>query len=129
MNATIKTKPLSDKQLAAAQLEQETRDWLIELFAGDKKPNVLTLIRHVSSSGISRDISVYYVKDNRLHNITYYVGKAIGWQLVERNGSRAIKVGGAGMDMGFHLVYTLSSVLYRDTIEGDAGYYLNQSWI
>ena len=33
------------------------------------------------------------------------------------------------MDMGFHTVYTLSRVLYRDTLEGDAGYKLQQAWL
>jgi hypothetical protein len=129
MNTTTKTKPLTDKQLAAAQLESEAKAHLIELFAGDDKPNVRTVIRHVSSSGMSRDISVFYAKDNQILNITYSVAKAIGWQLVERNGSRAIKVGGCGMDMGFHLVYTLSSVLYRGTTEFDPGYHLSQNWL
>ena len=129
MNTTTKTKPLTDKQLVAAQLESEAKAHLIELFAGDDKPNIRTVIRHVSSSGMSRDISVFYAKDNQILNITYSVAKAIGWQLVERNGSRAIKVGGCGMDMGFHLVYTLSSVLYRGTTEFDPGYHLSQNWL
>ena len=129
MNTTTKTKPLTDKQLAAAQLERECREHLIELFAGDDKPNVQTVIRRVSSNGMSRDISVFYVKNNQILNITYSVAKAIGWPLVERNGSRAIKVGGCGMDMGFHLVYTLSSVLYRGTTEFDPGYHLRQNWL
>jgi hypothetical protein len=33
------------------------------------------------------------------------------------------------MDMGFHTVYTLSSVLFRGTVEGDAGYTLKQEWL
>jgi hypothetical protein len=129
MTTTEETKPLTHKQLVEAQLEREAREHLVELFAGDDKPKVLTLNRHVSSSGMSRDISVFYVKDNQILNITYSVAKAMGWKLVERNGSRAIKVGGCGMDMGFHLVYTLSSVLYRGIIESDPGYYLNQAWL
>jgi hypothetical protein len=129
MTTTEETKPLTHKQLVEAQLEREAREHLVELFAGDDKPKVLTLNRHVSSSGMSRDISVFYVKDNQILNITYSVAKAMGWKLVERNGSRAIKVGGCGMDMGFHLVYTLSWVLYRGTIESDPGYYLNQAWL
>lgn len=119
-----------DRKLAANQLEHEVRAYLIDLFGPTDQPELLTIVRHVSSSGMSRDISVFYVKDNRLLNITYHVAKAIGWQLVDRNGHRAIKVGGAGMDMGFHLVYTLSSVLYRGVITViDPGYYLKQTWL
>ena len=38
-------------------------------------------------------------------------------------------VKGCGMDMGFHVVYTLSSLLFRDTAKGDAGYCLNHAWL
>ena len=34
-----------------------------------------------------------------------------------------VKVGGAGMDMGFHLVYNLAAVLFDD------GYALEHKWI
>ena len=87
---------------------------------------VYTIQRHVSSSGMSRDISVLVAKGDRIEDVTYYAAHALGWRLVERNGRRAIRVQGAGMDMGFHLVYTLSSVLFRGAVEGDAGYSLKQ---
>jgi hypothetical protein len=79
---------------------------------------------------MSRDISLFYVKDNQVINITYYSGLALGWRIVDRNGgSRAVRVGGCGMDMGFHLVYTLSRTLYKSTDGADAGYYLKHSWL
>jgi hypothetical protein len=87
---------------------------------------VYTMVKHVSSSGMSRDISVLVAKGDRIEDITYYAAHALGWRLVERNGRRAIRVQGCGMDMGFHLVYTLSSVLFRGAVEGDAGYSLKQ---
>jgi hypothetical protein len=93
------------------------------LSEGDR---VYTILRHVSASGMSRDISVLVAKGDRIENITYYAAHALGWRLVERNGHRAIRVNGCGMDMGFHLVYTLSSVLFRGAVEGDAGYSLKQ---
>ena len=97
----------------------------------DTGPTVRTILRHVSSSGMSRDISLVYVTEKgNLINITYYAAAALGWKLVERNGYNAIRVGGCGMDMGFHTVYTLSSVLYRNSAPaGDAGYALNQEWL
>jgi hypothetical protein len=78
---------------------------------------------------MTRDISLIYVKGGQLVNITYSAALALGWPLSEKSGNRAIRVSGAGMDMGFHTVYTLSSVLYRDTVEGDAGYLLTQAWL
>lgn len=91
---------------------------------------VYTMVRNVSSSGMSRTMSLYIVKDNRLVNITYYAAHALEWPLVEKNGSRVLRVSGAGMDMGFHTVYTLSRVLFAATMpSGDAGYALKQEWI
>jgi len=90
---------------------------------------VYTLIRYVSSSGMSRDISLFIAQGGEIIDITYYAAYAMGWRLVERNGQRAIRVQGAGMDMGFHTVYTLASVLYRGAVEGDAGYSLKQEAI
>ncbi len=115
---------------AAAELERsESIERLRTLFAGDSKPVIHTITRHVSSSGMSRDISLIYVKGGQLFNITYSAALALGWPLSEKSGNRAIRVSGAGMDIGFHTVYTLSRVLYRDTVEGDAGYYLKQEWL
>jgi len=90
---------------------------------------VYTMVRSVSSSGMSRTMSLYLVKDNRLMNITYYAAHALEWPLVEKNGSRVLRVGGCGMDMGFHTVYTLSRVLFAATMPSDAGYALRQEWI
>lgn len=122
------TKPLSKK--AAAELERsESIERLLKLFAGDAYPKIHTINRRVSSSGMTRDISLIYVKDGAIYNLTYSAALALGWPLSEKSGHRAIKVSGCGMDMGFHLVYTLSRVLYRDTVEGDAGYKLQQAWL
>jgi hypothetical protein len=41
----------------------------------------------------------------------------------EKNGHNAVICKGCGMDMGFDLVYNLSSVLYGD------GYKIKQEWI
>jgi len=111
------------------QDQQESVNNLLDLFDGNDSPRIFTVLRHVSSSGMSRDISLFYVKNGDIVNITYHASIALGWKLVERNGSRAIKVGGAGMDMGFHTVYTLSRVLYRGTVDGDAGYKLRHEWM
>jgi len=97
------------------------------LNAGD---TVYTMVRGVSASGMSRTMSLYIVKDNRLVNITYYAAHALEWPLTDKNGSRVMRVSGCGMDMGFHAVYTLSRVIFGSTVPaGDAGYSLKQEWI
>ncbi len=112
--------------------QQKACDYLRELFVDDSKPEICTVLRHVTASGMSRDISLFYVKNNELINITYYAGLALGWKLTERYGSRAIRVGGTGMDMGFHLVYTLARTIYKSTENNhgaDVGYWLEHRWL
>lgn len=90
---------------------------------------IYTVLRSVSSSGMSRKISLKVAKEGKILDLTYYASILLDWPLVEVNGSRALRVGGCGMDMGFHTVYTLSRVLFRE--EGntkDAGYLLNHNW-
>lgn len=89
---------------------------------------VYTVLRSVSSSGMTRHISLVMAdSDGTICDITYYAACALNESLHEKNGQRSIRVNGCGMDMGFHLVYNLSSVLFK----GDerAGYVLNHRWL
>jgi hypothetical protein len=101
----------------------DAQNYLRELFADNDKPVIGTILRHVSSSGMSRDISLYY-KDT---NITYSAALAMGDKVKSSNGFNAIRVSGCGMDMGFHLVYNLSLTLYGHDNRG--GYKLSQRWL
>jgi hypothetical protein len=88
---------------------------------------VYTILRHVSSSGMSRNISLVIANGDEVIDITYYASHALEDKLIESKGHRAIRVNGCGMDMGFHLVYNLSSVLF--TGQDRAGYVLKQGWL
>lgn len=93
-----------------------------------------TVLRHVSRSGMQREISLVAIDRltaadviarhaatrtdalgdigrDALVTLDYWVAQALGWRLGKHGG---IVVGGAGMDMGFHLVYTLGCVLWPD---------------
>jgi hypothetical protein len=72
-------------------------------------------------------MSLKIVRDGRIDDITFNAAHALDYPLVEVNGSRAIRVGGAGMDMGFHVVYSLSSVLFKDLDR--AGDVLSHRWL
>lgn len=90
---------------------------------------IYTILRSVSASGMTRHISLVIPwKDEVTGNLgfihpNYSAAKALGWKLTTKNGSDAIKVGGCGMDMGFHLVNSLGYALYGD------GYALNHEWL
>jgi hypothetical protein len=74
---------------------------------------VHTIMRHVSRSGMQREISLTITdtRDGEPWDITYLAARAIGDRIGKRGG---IVIGGCGMDMGFAIVYNLASVLFRD---------------
>lgn len=84
------------------------REWLQDLRPGD---SVSTVLRHVSSSGMARWISPMIVRNGAISDISWPVSRLIGMPLNSRN-HEGIFMGGCGMDMGFSLVYSLSSALY-----------------
>lgn len=90
-----------ERDEARAQL----REWL------PPGATVYTVLRHVSTSGMQRRISLFAMVDGQPFNIDYWAKRACGWRLHQDGG---IVVRGCGMDMGFSLVYELSSTLYRD---------------
>lgn len=63
------------------------------------------IVRKVSSSGMSRDIDLYSIKDNQLQYLTGYASVILGYSLSK---DRGMKVGGCGMDMVFHCVSSLA---------------------
>lgn len=82
---------------------------------------VHTVLRRVSASGMSRRISVLAVVQDaergpRVCDVSHHVARAVGFRL-HKDG---LVVGGCGMDMGVHVVYSLSSVL---------GYALRHEWV
>jgi hypothetical protein len=79
---------------------------------GDK---IYTILKHVSRSGMMRSIDVFKFdvdKDGHVvkHWLSYQIAKALDYPFDDRRES--IKVSGCGMDMGFHIVYSLSATLF-----------------
>lgn len=89
--------------------QQEAIDHLREIIKpGD---TVYTILRHVSRSGMYRAIDLYIMQDNQPVYISWWAAKLLeGW---DKNHD-ACKAHGVGMDMGFHLVYDLSYMLYPE---------------
>jgi hypothetical protein len=125
------TATLSKKEQKQADYDYAKKQ-LLEYYVNEGD-TVYTVLRSVSSSGMSRTISLKVARGGQILDLTYFASVVLGWPLVEKNGSRALRVGGCGMDMGFHTVYTLASILFRDKYQGqpeaaDAGYSLSQAW-
>lgn len=107
------------------QLQQEqARDRLRTLFAQSEDKRVYCVLRHVSNSGMSRRIDFYCIRDNRPIWLSYDIARALDYRHSDKGG---LVIGGCGMDMGFHVVYTLSSVLYGHS--NDGGYILKNEWL
>lgn len=95
--------------------QQEEKREAIERLRELLKPGqeVLCILRHVSRSGMQRVIDLKVV--NARGEI-----EGIGWSAALALSDRydrkrdGIVIGGAGMDMGFHLVYSLARTLWPD---------------
>jgi hypothetical protein len=115
------------------ELDRESsRAFLLEVFNKQNRPVVWTVLRHVSASGMSRDISLFTVHDGELMNITWHASKVsrANSALKSRNGFNVVRVSGCGMDMGFHSVYSLSMALFcPNQYDHDSAYKLNQRWL
>ena len=99
---------MSETQAAKVEREEaraKLREWI--------KPGdtVHTILRHVSRSGMQREIGIVLLKDGTDLHPNYLIGKALGERIGKRDG---IIVGGCGMDMGFHIVYSLGRTLWPD---------------
>ena len=100
-----------------------------ETLLGWLKPGdtVYTICDHVSRSGMMRHIrlvvALYDDEQKKVHFIhpNYSASQLLEYPMAK--GTSALKVGGCGMDMGFHLVHSLSSKLFGD------GYALKHEWI
>jgi hypothetical protein len=120
-----------EAQLKGVTDKELSKERLLEDYLKDTN-TVYTVRRGVSSSGLTQYVSLMVPGLNQegkpeLYNITWHASKVLGEKLHDRDGHRVIKVQGGGMDLGFHLVYSLSSVLYAG--QDRAGYVLSHRWL
>ena len=72
---------------------------------------IFTRLDHVSSSGMSRRISVYVCDHDEIINLDYWISH-IDEKFYKRHKDGGLTVGGCGMDMGYHLVNNIMITLY-----------------
>lgn len=116
-------KGITDKELSKERL---LSDYLKET------NTVYTVLRGVSSSGLTQYVSLMVPgldHDGKpdIFNITWHASNVLGDKLHDKHGHRVIKLQGGGMDLGFNVVYNLSSVLYAG--QDRAGYVLKHRWL
>ena len=118
VNLIMKTNQQKEKTMTKKQEKQDAIEYIKKHIK--KGDTLYTKIVKVSPSGLSRQITVLDIKDGTPSYWSYYVSKILGYTLKD-NG--AIFVKGCGMDMGLHVIYSLSQVLFND------GYAIKQRWI
>jgi hypothetical protein len=73
---------------------------------------IYTKVEHVSQSGMSRDVSVYIVQENKIINITYLIGEAMG--LKRNRKTEGLRIVGCGFDAGFEIAYQIGRALWPE---------------
>lgn len=91
----------------AEEIQMATESLLRDLEGVDE---IALIVRHVSPSGMTRWIDPLILVHGT--GMGHRVATVLGWTYSDKH--RGVKVEGAGMDMGFHLVSTLCRVLYQD---------------
>lgn len=95
-----------------------------------KGPTILLRLDSVSRSGMTRRIIPMLLLgceggDPDIRYLGRLAGIVLGWGADDH----AVRVSGCGMDMGFHLVYSLSLSLWHEQYGSQAGYFLSHRWI
>lgn len=102
---------------------------------------VWCVLKHVSSSGMFRVIDLVVIRKNKPLHIAYAAADILGLKFDKARWG--IQITGAGMDMGFEMVYQLGRKLYPRGFkvdgrgrngdmsgwDNDGGYALNHSWL
>lgn len=114
---------------------EQCRALLLEwLKPGD---TIYCTLRHVSRSGMQRRIDLHAIVNGNMQYLSGFAAVITGNKLHHSGG---IVVNGCGMDMGFHLVYSLGYYLWPNGTpephgrrngepDNDGGYALKHSWL
>lgn len=93
--------------------QQESRDALCDLLGKatqrNGKPVIYTVLRSISASGMTRRISAYVIVDGVPEGLSWDYDRAHGRMADDKSSHWANKVGGCGMDMGFHLAGNIAA--------------------
>lgn len=105
--------------------KQQAIDSLNNIFdlMPQEKRVIYCVLRSVSSTGMSRVIDFYTVINDKPQYLSGLIRMALGYRMAKNGG---LVVRGCGMDMGFHVVYSVASVLYGGS---RGGYEIKSEWI
>jgi len=96
---------MSTSKRQSLEREEARKELLTILKPGD---TVYCVLRHVSRSGMQREISLY---TEGMVSLDHYAERVLQMRRGKRDG---LVVSGCGMDMGMHIVMNLGYVLFPD---------------
>lgn len=89
-------------------MEKETaKEFLIKLLS--KKNTIYSLVRHISKSGMCREIDFFCCENNDLVRITYEISKVLKSKIGKTGG---IRIKGCNTDLTIGLINELSMSLF-----------------
>lgn len=74
-----------------------------------KDSEIIVALHSVSTSGMTRKMSIYAIENKRLRYLNHAVSDVTSFK---RDKNNHLIVGGCGMDMCFHLTYSIKQSLY-----------------
>lgn len=102
--------------------QAESKELLLKAFEVNNTKRLYVIQHSVSTSGMTRKLSVLmpvksqiYDGEMEVWDITKHVACILGWRLDKDD---FLIVAGCGMNMHFHTIYELSSVLYGKNEDG-----------
>lgn len=98
---------MNKKQKEIQEFKNEMKSYL------QKGTTLHAIIRQVSNSGMSRNISFKLINNNNeVYDLSYQIAKVLEYPFNDKY--HAVKVKGCGMDMAFHVTYNISNMLFND---------------
>lgn len=126
--------------ITAAEYKRTRPAWCRQQLLAMVKPGdtVHTVLRHATASGMQRCISLFIIRDDEPVCIDTLAADLLGDKISSKHGG--IVANGCGMDMGFHLVYSLGAMLWPDGTpephgtrngapDSHGGYALKHRWL
>ena len=105
-----------------ARATREALEVLSDSYHITRGTEIRGVVMSVARSGMSRRIRFFVADEGKVWDVTGYVARAIGEHGENAVNDDGLRVDGCGMDMVFHTVYRLSSVMFKG--EDRAGYVL-----
>lgn len=130
------TKLTKGQQADKEWAEKFLRGMFDPVLAAGKKPEITTVLKHCSQSGMRREIMLLFATSDGIVNLNQAACALMQDKCGKHDG---IIINGCGMDMGFSLVYNMGRTLYGNDCghvhgtrnsepDKDGGYALVQRW-